>query len=258
MPSSIARFRERWIHERWNHAKSALPKAMLIAGGFAITFAAVVPVAPVAAHPHERDPKITLNAFLIGLGCVESGGRYSARNAHSGAYGRYQIMPFNWPNWAGRYIGDRRAAQTPANQEAVARAKIRDLYGWLGYWRKTAHWWLTGSKEMDPKKWSKFSTRYVNNVMAIAYRYLTPKGRTRIPRGCLAPFATNVDARFTTVNLNVRRAPGTENRRFAVAPRGTRLNVYDVGKDRRGRRWFKVQLPDKRIGWVASWYTRAA
>ncbi len=36
----------------------------------------------------------------------ESGWDYYARNASSGAFGKYQIMPFNWPVWADEYLGD--------------------------------------------------------------------------------------------------------------------------------------------------------
>jgi hypothetical protein len=53
---------------------------------------------------------------------------------------------------------------TPENQETVARAKMLDLYAWLGSWEKVAHWWLTGSNT-EPNQWSASSTSYVNKVM---------------------------------------------------------------------------------------------
>ena len=37
---------------------------------------------------------------MYAMGQVESGGNYYARNPTSGAYGKYQIMPSNWPAWA--------------------------------------------------------------------------------------------------------------------------------------------------------------
>ena len=45
------------------------------------------------------------NRFLYALGQVESGGSYTARNPTSGAYGKYQILPSNWPAWAKLYLG---------------------------------------------------------------------------------------------------------------------------------------------------------
>ena len=95
---------------------------------------------------------------------VESGGSYTAQNASSGAYGKYQIMPSSWQGWAAIYLGDAGAKQTPANQETVAAAKLRALYRWLGNWRRVAYWWLTGSSQTSG--WSYAATRYVNKVMA--------------------------------------------------------------------------------------------
>ena len=65
---------------------------------------------------------------MYAMGQVESGGNYYARNASSGAYGKYQIMPSNWPSWALRYLGNASAKPTPANQEIVAAGKFRSLY----------------------------------------------------------------------------------------------------------------------------------
>ena len=61
---------------------------------------------------------------MYAMGQVESGGNYTARNPTSGAYGKYQIMPSNWPAWARRYLGNPSARQTPANQEIVAAGKM--------------------------------------------------------------------------------------------------------------------------------------
>ena len=104
-----------------------------------------------------------LGKFMNAVGRVESGGRYTARNKTSGAYGKYQIMPSNWPAWARTYLGNAKAKQTPANQEKVAAGKFRDLYRWLGSWRRVAYWWLTGSSR--PSGWSSTARSYVNKVM---------------------------------------------------------------------------------------------
>jgi hypothetical protein len=114
-----------------------------------------------------------LARFMYAMGRVESGGDYYARNARSGAYGKYQIMPSSWRAWAGRYLGDPNARPTPANQEIVARAKFRALHRWLGSWRQVAHWWLTGSSRATG--WSTYATRYVNRVMTL-YRSTTDAG----------------------------------------------------------------------------------
>ena len=79
---------------------------------------------------------------MWGLAGQESGWNYYARNPHSGAFGRYQIMPANWNSWARRYLGRGWRDQSALNQELVARAKIGALYGWLGDWDRVAYWWL--------------------------------------------------------------------------------------------------------------------
>jgi Transglycosylase SLT domain len=106
-----------------------------------------------------------LAKFMYAVGKVESGGRYTAVNKHSGAYGKYQIMPSNWPAWAKTYLGDSGAKQTPANQEKVAAGKFTSLYRSVGSWRRVAYWWLTGSKRTTG--WSAYARRYVNKVMGL-------------------------------------------------------------------------------------------
>jgi hypothetical protein len=128
--------------------------------------APVVAVAPAAATSAANEPA-GINKFMNAIGEVESGGRYDARNKSSGAYGKYQIMPSNWPGWAKKYIGDAKAKQTPQNQERVARGKFTDLWKWLDSWPAVAHWWLTGSSERDASKWSASSARYVAKVMKL-------------------------------------------------------------------------------------------
>jgi hypothetical protein len=104
-----------------------------------------------------------LDRFADAVGQVESGGRYTARNRNSGAYGKYQILPSNWPSWARIYLGNSRARHTPANQEKVARGKFTTLYRSLDSWRRVAYWWLTGSSRRSG--WSTYATRYVNKVL---------------------------------------------------------------------------------------------
>lgn len=108
-----------------------------------------------------------IDRFLYALGEIESGGNYTARNSSTGAYGKYQIMPSNWPTWARQYLGSSSAPQTPPNQERVARGKVTSLYNWLDSWPNVAHWWLTGSGETNHALWSSFSRYYVSKLMAI-------------------------------------------------------------------------------------------
>lgn len=121
-------------------------------------------------------PRVTLAGdppglwrFMKAIGQVESGGDYEARNSVSGAYGKYQIMPANWPAWASRYVGDGGAGQTPENQEIVASGKFRDLRGGLDRWRRVAYWWLTGSSQTS--NWSDAATSYVRRVMGLYRTY---------------------------------------------------------------------------------------
>jgi hypothetical protein len=124
--------------------------------------ASIIPAAAISATIPPG-----LNRFLYALGEVESGGRYDAVNAVTGAYGKYQIMPANWPAWAKTYLGNASAPQTPANQEKVARGKVTGLWVWLDTWPTVAHWWLTGSGERNPVLWSGASKAYVAKIMKI-------------------------------------------------------------------------------------------
>ena len=113
-----------------------------------------------------------LARFMVAVGSVESGGDYHARNAVSGAYGRYQIMPSNWPAWARRYLGNAHAKQTPRNQDRVAAGKMSSLHGWLGSWKRVAYWWLTGSSKASG--WSTYARHYVSKVMD-RYKHGSPQ-----------------------------------------------------------------------------------
>jgi hypothetical protein len=127
--------------------------------------AALVPLPVAAADPPGTD------RFLKALGQVESGGRYDARNPTSGARGKYQIMPANWPSWAKKYLGSSTAAWTWRNQEKVARGKVKDLHRWLKAWPSVAHWWLTGNGDTNRNRWSGYSKRYVDKVMTLYKKY---------------------------------------------------------------------------------------
>ena len=122
------------------------------------------------APPDVASPDMTvarvphgLARFKAAVGQIELGGRYTARNPTSGAYGKYQILPANWPVWARQYLGNPNAVQTPRNQERVASGKMTSLLRWLGSWRRVAYWWLTGSSRTSG--WSTYARAYVERVM---------------------------------------------------------------------------------------------
>ena len=138
--------------------RRAVPVALLVA-------ALLVSIVPAVVN--SASAPAGLERFLTALGQVESGGRYTARNATSGAYGKYQIMPASWAAWARTYLGSSTAPQTPTNQETVAHRKVTALYGWLDSWPTVAHWWLSGSSERSASLWSSYSRSYVQKIMSI-------------------------------------------------------------------------------------------
>lgn len=71
-------------------------------------------------------------AFFRAIAGQESGGNYDSTNSSSGAFGKYQIMPDNWPSWAEEAGLSRDAEQTPENQEIVAKYKLGQLYDTYG------------------------------------------------------------------------------------------------------------------------------
>lgn len=138
--------------------RRAVPAALL-------TAVLLVSILPAVGTSASSPPNI--DKFLAALGRVESGGRYTARNASTGAYGKYQIMPASWAGWAKAYLGSSSAPQTAKNQETVARRKVTALYTWLDAWPTVAHWWLTGSPERNAKLWSSYSRSYVAKIMKV-------------------------------------------------------------------------------------------
>ena len=70
--------------------------------------------------------------FFAAVAGQESGGNYSAQNGRTGAFGKYQIMPENWPSWAQEAGLSADAPQTPENQEIVAKYKLGQYYDEFG------------------------------------------------------------------------------------------------------------------------------
>jgi N12 class adenine-specific DNA methylase len=82
-------------------------------------------------------------AFINAIAGQESGGDYNAVNGRTGAAGKYQIMPENWPAWAEEAGLGRDAEMTPENQEIVARFKLGQYYDKYGA-RNAAIAWYGG------------------------------------------------------------------------------------------------------------------
>jgi hypothetical protein len=199
-----------------------------------------------AKAPQET---LSMDRFLWGLAGRESSWTWTSRNASSGAYGRYQVMPENWPGWAQTYIGDRWADQTPRNQALVVRGKVAALRDWLGSWRRVAYWWLTGDTERNEDRWSSVARGYVNDVLAMAKR--APREGDPIPveRSSDRRLAERGDWRLIVdgAMLRTRRDHGKQIGRI---PDGGVVFVQQVAENKRGVLWLKVSTKAGRIGWL--------
>lgn len=186
--------------------------------------------------------------FMWAMAGQESGWDYFARNGSSGAFGKYQIMPFNWPVWAAAYLGDARADQTPYNQEKVAYGKLRDLYGWLGSWKRVAYWWLTGRTDRNEKRWSSYAKGYVTNIMRLRKRApasgfaMPAKTSSRSSKGDWRRSASE-----QRLHLGVRAKAWP---RRGLLRDGQMLKVKAARTTRQGERWVQVVTADGRLGWL--------
>ncbi|HSL76719.1 MAG TPA: hypothetical protein VK867_07235 [Candidatus Limnocylindrales bacterium] len=199
----------------------------------ALFITALVVMAPPAASAAGTAP-LGLTRFKAAVGSVESGGRYDARNPRTGAYGKYQILPANWPSWARRYIGSASARQTPRNQERVASGKMTSLYRWLGTWRRVAYWWLTGSDRRSG--WSPAARLYVTKVMARFGHGAKPSSAMRLVADRSA--AIDYDGRWQTARHRGYRG-GTV--RYATG-RGATATMTFTG---RGVTWYGPTGPTR-------------
>jgi hypothetical protein len=218
----------------------ALLLAMLAAG-----LLGAVDAAPVGARDATRRDQVR---FMWAMAGQESGWDYYARNASSGAFGKYQIMPFNWPVWAAQYLGDRRADQTPWNQEMVATGKLRDLYGWLGTWKRVAYWWLTGRTDRDERRWSGYARGYVENIMRL--RAQAPADAGDLPVRTSSR-AGRGDWRLAAQAVRLRLRPGGSPwRRGGRIREGEVVWVHRATTRGERVRWIAVTTQDGRFGWL--------
>lgn len=99
----------------------------------------------------EDTPETTVSgreAFINAIAGQESGGDYGAVNGRTGASGKYQIMPENWPAWAEEAGLGADAEMTPENQEIVARYKLGEYYDKYGA-RGAAMAWYAGEGSLN-------------------------------------------------------------------------------------------------------------
>jgi hypothetical protein len=204
--------------------------------------------APARLAAAEAPDRASQARFMWAMAGQESGWDYYARNAWSGAFGKYQIMPFNWPAWARTYLDDARADQTPYNQERVAFGKIRDLYRWLGTWKRVAYWWLTGSSEPNEKRWSAYARGYVRNIMQLRRR--APRDGSRMPARTSSK-ADRGDWRRSAARQRLRIEPGGQawQRRGSIRD-GEVVRVRRAATIGRSARWLRVVTADGRLGWL--------
>jgi hypothetical protein len=186
--------------------------------------------------------------FMWAMAGQESGWDYYARNPVSGAFGKYQIMPANWPAWSARYLGKDDLDQTPYNQELVAYGKLRDLYGWLGSWRRVAYWWLTGSNEPDQKRWSGYAKGYVRNIMRL--RKQAPAGGWSMPAWTSSQ-AQAGDWRRSGTRQKLHLSPGGPAWRARGLLHPGQLLQVRRATWKHGHRWVMVVAVDGRAGWLA-------
>lgn len=114
----------------------------------------------------------TLDDFLSAMSSQESGGNYSAVNKHTGALGRWQVMPGNVPAWAKRYLGIKLTAQqflrSPSMQDRLVKAVLGSYVSKYGY-RGAAAAWYSGNPRLEnnynKQKFGPSIGDYVDSVM---------------------------------------------------------------------------------------------
>ena len=109
-----------------------------------------------------------LDLLMAGIARKESGGNYGAMGPATGgdrAYGKYQVMGANVPQWTREALGQSMTPleflHSPQAQEAVARAKLGSYmqqYGPVG----AANAWFTGSPHPNPKSADVLGTTAAN------------------------------------------------------------------------------------------------
>lgn len=125
-------------------------------------------------------PGGSVGAFIRAISGQESGGNYGARNASSGAMGKYQIMPANiegtgrgWDYEAlGRDISTQQFMSNPQLQEQIAQYMLTKYYNQYGPQGAAAAWYggpgvaQNWNKYTNPEGAYPSIANYVNSVMS--------------------------------------------------------------------------------------------
>ena len=117
----------------------------------------------------------------------ESNNNYQAVNQHSGALGKYQIMPFNISSWSrqalGYTISPSQFLSSPQYQEQIARHQLRNYYNQYGS-AGAAVAWYAGPGAANRFVSSGYASQgreannypsvygYLNNIMGTLRRFL--------------------------------------------------------------------------------------
>ena len=102
-------------------------------------------------------------------------------------------------------------------------------------------------------------------VMAFAKYAATPKLKSLVPNRCAPLRNIKPDirtspwphVRVTGKRVHLRIEPDFSSRAIGVVKKDERFAALDFKKDRRGKQWVKLGLPDGSTGWAAAWLTNA-
>ena len=167
---------------------------------------------------------ISFDAFVWSITQQESGGNYKALGiwlnmpyGRDRAYGRYQVMGANIPDWTAKYYGKRLTPQQYLNnraaQDAVVRGRLKSYVDKYGY-RGAASAWYSGNPNLHmstrPQKGGPSIKGYVDSVMGRAGRYPGGSGKSSggsvggggSPAKASSPKATAEDYGFVLGLLN--------------------------------------------------------
>ena len=97
---------------------------------------------------YEKNTSSDKESFINAIAGQESGGDYEAVNERTGAAGKYQVMPDNWPTWSAEAGLSENAPMTPENQEIVARYKLGQYYDKYGA-KGAAIAWYAGEGALE-------------------------------------------------------------------------------------------------------------
>jgi hypothetical protein len=134
----------------WIQGKEGKPKAPSPTNQ-ALEDPTTTSVAPKVASG-DNNGGIGINALMNNISNIESGGRYDARGPVTGsgdrAYGRYQVMGSNIPQWTKETLGTSMTPQqflnSPEAQDAVAQQKLSEYWKQYGSPEDAASMWFSG------------------------------------------------------------------------------------------------------------------